>query len=230
MGAKESVGAMLPMLLLGDVFAVIYWHRKAQWKILRQIIPPAAAGIVLGWLVLRGIRLPIPVLFGGSAGIHWLIVPGISDPVLKRTLGGIVVGLVTLQVMRDYGALADRRVPHHWAFAWIMGGLAGVVTMLTNAAGPIVIIFLLAMDLDRFQFIGTIAWYFLLLNAFKVPFFVREEMINGASLLFNLKLAPVVLAGGVVGLFAPKYIPEKPFRWTIIVLAAAAGLKLLILG
>ena len=208
MGAKESVGAMLPMLIVGDVFAVLYWHRKADWGIIRRILLPAATGIVAGWFVLG-----------------W-----ISDPVLKRAIGGIVVGLITLQVLRDYGIFADERVPHHWSFAWVMGVMAGVVTMLANAAGPIIIIFLLAMKLDRFRFIGTIAWYFFILNAFKVPFFVNQGMISGNSLLFNLEIAPVVLAGCWAGIYAPRFIPEKPFRWLIIILAAVAGVKLLVWG
>jgi hypothetical protein len=206
--AKVSVGAMLPLLIVGDVFAVIYWHRKAVWPIIWRIVPPAAIGIVAGWLVLGRM----------------------NSVVLAHVLGGIVVCLIALQLLRDFGWFADERIPRHWACAWGMGGLAGLVTMISNAAGPIIIIFLLAMNLDRFRFIGTIAVYFLILNVFKVPFFAEQSIISGPSLLFNLKLAPVVLAGCVLGLFAPKFIPEKPFRWTIIVLAAGAGLWLLIVG
>ena len=206
--AKVSVGAMLPLLLVGDVFAVIYWHRKAVWPIIWRILPPAAIGIVGGYFVLRHM----------------------SHGILAHVLGGIVVCLITLQLLRDFGWFADERIPHHWAFAWGMGGLAGFVTGISNAAGPIIIIFLLAMNLDRFRFIGTIAVYFLILNAFKVPFFAELSIVSGPSLMFNLKLAPVVVAGCVVGLFAPRFIPERPFRWTMMALAAAAGLWLLIFG
>jgi uncharacterized protein len=208
MPARDSVGAILPLLLVADVFAVAYWHRKAEWPILKRILLPAALGIVAGRFLLGRM----------------------DNAALAHTIGGVVLGLVVLQTLRDFGYLADDRVPHHWAFAWSLGGLAGIVTMVANAAGPIIIIFVLAMNLDRFRFIGTLAMYFLILNAFKVPFSVDLNLISMPSLWFNLKLAPLVLAGCAVGLVAPKYIPEKPFRWTIVILAAAAGLKLLILG
>lgn len=205
---KLSVGAMLPMLIVADVFAVIYYRRKAQWKYLWRILPPAAVGIVIGWGVMG-----------------W-----ISDPALKRFIGGLVIALLTLQVLRDRGVLAGMSIPHHWAFAWSLGLLAGVVTFLSNAAGPIVIVFMLAMRMDRFQFIGTIAWYFMMLNWFKVPLFVHRQMITPDTLLFDLKLVPVILVGAAAGLLAPKWIPEKPFRYVIMTLAAAAAVRLLVSG
>jgi len=208
MPAKDSVGAMLPMLLVGDVFAVAYYHRRAEWKQLRRILPPAAIGIVVGFFVMDLI----------------------SDAVLARALGGIVVALLAMDVLRDLNVYADERVPHHWLFAWSLGSLAGLVTMMSNAAGPIIIVFLLAIRLDRFRFIGTIAWYFLILNSFKVPFSVDLGLMTPGSLLFDLKLVPVILLGCWVGLYAPKWIPERPFRYTVMLLAAAAALKLLAFG
>jgi hypothetical protein len=87
-------------------------------------------------------------------------------------------------------------------------------------------VFFLAMRLDKYRFIGSIAWYFLLLNLFKVPFFVSLGMITKASLKFDAKVAPVILVGAALGLLAPKLIPERPFRWAIMVLAASAAVKL----
>jgi len=208
MPAKLSVGVMLPMLIVGDIFAVIYWHRKAQWKYLWRVAPPAAIGVVIGYFLM------------GAVG----------DALLRRLIGGIAIVLLTLQLLRERGFLTNERVPHHWLFAWMLGGLAGVVSMMCNAAGPIMIVFFLAMRLDRFQFIGTIAWYFMLLNLFKVPFFVSLGLISTRSLAFNLKLAPVIVLGAALGIFAPRWIPEKSFRYVIMTLAAAAGVKLLAFG
>jgi hypothetical protein len=208
MPAKDSVGAMLPMLLVGDVFAVAHYHRKADWKQLWRVLPPAAVGIVVGYFIMDAI----------------------SGVLLKRAIGGIVVLLLAMELLRESRVYSDERVPHHWLFAWSLGTLAGLVTMMSNAAGPIIIVFLLAMRLDRFQFIGTIAWYFLILNLFKVPFSVHLKLISTHSLLFDLKLAPVILLGAWAGLYAPKWIPEKPFRYSVMALAAAAAVKLLTFG
>jgi len=208
MPAKLSVGVMLPMLIVGDVFAVIYWHRKAQWKHLWRVTPPALIGIIVGYFLMGAI----------------------GDALLRRLIGAIAIVLLSMQFLRDRGYFADERIPHHWLFAWSLGLSAGVVTMMCNAAGPIIIVFFLAMRLDRFQFIGTIAWYFMLLNLFKVPFFVGLGMITVDSLKFDLKLVPAILVGGVLGIFVPKWVPEKPFRYVIMVLAAAAAVKLLAFG
>ena len=203
--AKLSVGVMLPMLIVGDVFAAIYYRRKPRWDILRRIIPPAAVGIVAGYFVMGAI----------------------SGEALRPVIGGIALGLLTLQALSDVGVFTMERVPHHWAFAWVLATSAGVVTMLSNAAGPIMMVFFLAMQLDKYRFIGSIAWYFLLLNLFKVPFFIALDMISVKSLLFDATLAPVILIGAGLGLLAPKLIPERPFRWVIMILAASAAVKLL---
>ena len=202
--AKLSVGVMLPMLIVGDVFAAIYYRRKPRWDILRRIIPPAVVGIVVGYFVMDAI----------------------SGEALRPVIGGIALGLLTLQALSDLGVFTMERVPHHWVFAWVLAGSAGVVTMLSNAAGPIMMVFFLAMRLDKFRFIGSIAWYFLLLNLFKVPFFIALDMITLDSLRFDAMLAPVILVGAGLGLLAPKLIPERPFRWTIMILASAAAIKL----
>ncbi|HUV38269.1 MAG TPA: sulfite exporter TauE/SafE family protein [Planctomycetota bacterium] len=212
--AKLSVGVMLPMLIVGDVFAAIYYRRKPQWRIIWRVTPPAVIGIVIGYFIMKAIGPPGPE----------------SDALLKRIIGGIALGLLTLQALSDFGVFTMERVPHHWAFAWSLALLAGVVTMLSNAAGPIILIFFLAMKLDKLRFIGSIAWYFLLLNLFKVPFFVALDMISVDSLTFDAMVAPIILIGAGLGLFAPRLIPERPFRWVIMVLASAAAVKLLASG
>ena len=208
MPAKLSVGVMLPMLIVGDIFACIYYRRLPQWRYIWRVAPPAGVGIVIGFFLMGAI----------------------GEPLLRRLIGVIAIVLLTLQLLRDLGVFTNERIPHHWLFAWSLGLSAGIFTMMANAAGPIMIVFFLAMGLDRFRFIGTIAWYFMLLNLFKVPFFVGLGMIGGTSLFFDLKLVPVILIGACVGIFAPRLIPEKPFRWVILTLAAAAAIKLLAFG
>ena len=203
---RESTGAILPVLITGDILAVAWYHNKANWKSLRRILPPAAIGVVVGWLTMGHL----------------------SDPAVGKLIGGIMIGLVALQMARDRGFLAGDHVPHHWAFAWTFGLAGGFVTMVTNAAGPIMIVYLLAMRLDKIAFVGTAAWYFLIINLYKVPFSTGLGLINPESLLLNLKLIPVVFVGAVCGILAVKRIPEKQFRWAVIVLAVSAGAWLVV--
>ncbi|HOJ40064.1 MAG TPA: TSUP family transporter, partial [bacterium] len=109
----------------------------------------------------------------------------------------------------------------------LVGLVAGVTTMMANAAGPVLIIYLLAMRLPKVEFVGTAAWYFFLLNWFKVPFSASLGFINVQSLLLNAAVLPAIAVGAVSGIWLLKYIPEKTFTAVIQVVAALAALKLL---
>ena len=50
--AKASTGAVLGLLLVGDLIAVRMYHAHADWTILRRLIPSVVAGVLLGVVVL----------------------------------------------------------------------------------------------------------------------------------------------------------------------------------
>lgn len=108
-----------------------------------------------------------------------------------------------------------------------MGLLAGVSTMMANAAGPVMIIYLLAMKLDKTEFIGTRAWFFFLVNWIKVPFSANLELMTIETIKLDLLMLPFVAAGAIAGIFILKRIPQKAFRTVVQILAAAAAIKLL---
>ena len=111
-----------------------------------------------------------------------------------------------------------------------MGFLAGVTTMLANAAGPIMAIYLLAMRLDKKEFLGTIAWYFFIVNLVKVPFMVNVGIMNSQTLLTNLALLPGIIVGGVLGIGLAERIPTKTFNRVMSVLAAVVAILLIFRG
>ena len=118
-------------------------------------------------------------------------------------------------------------VPSGKWFPAAMGLSAGITTMMANAAGPIMAIYLLAMRLPKNAFIGTGAWYFLLVNCFKVPFSATLGLITWESLRLNLMLAPLIILGSFLGIRLAHYLPEKIFAALIQILAAAGALRLL---
>ena len=107
-----------------------------------------------------------------------------------------------------------------------MGTLAGATTMLSNAAGPIVTVYLLAMALPKREFLGTGAWFYLTVNVLKVPFSASLGLITPATLTMNAAAIPVVLAGGLLGIQLIKRIPERAFRIAMRPLAVAAAVRL----
>lgn len=202
--ARASTGALLPLLILGDVFAVLYYRRHAAWSHLVRLLPWAAVGIVIGWLLMGRIR----------------------DAQLKPLLGGIVLFLLALHLWRGRAKGGDAPVPSQWWVAAAIGLLAGVTTMLTNAAGAIMVIFLTAMRLPKEEFLGTGSWYFLILNLVKVPFSASLGLITASSLLLDAVLAGGVLIGCAVGILVARRVPQKAFAAVVLVLAAGSAVRM----
>jgi uncharacterized protein len=202
---KTSTGFILPMLIVGDVFAVSYYHRHAVWKHLVRMLPYAVVGVIAGFFILRVV----------------------TEQQLKPILGGVILALLGLSYLSNRNGAIASRLPEGWWFSAGMGLLAGATTMMANAAGPIMIVYLLAMRLPKDAFIGTGAWYFLLVNCFKVPFSAGLGLITPASLKFNLILAPAIVIGAILGILLAKRIPEKAFTIIVQILTVAAAVKLL---
>jgi uncharacterized membrane protein YfcA len=204
-GARESTGVVLPMLLIGDIGAVLSYRPHARWDSIARMLPPACLGVLAGALLMG--RL--------------------SDAAFKPLIGTIILALTAMQTARLVRPQAFGEVPHSLAFAWGMGLLAGVTTMLANAAGPIIGLYVLAIGLPKLELVGTSAWFFLILNAFKVPFSIGLGLIHRESLLLNLELAPLVLAGLVAGRWAIHRIPQRTFDLLLLGFAALAALRLI---
>ena len=99
--------------------------------------------------------------------------------------------------------------------------------MIGNAAGPVMSIYFLSRNLPKNSFIGTSAWFFLLVNVFKVPFHIGVwQTISMESFSFNLLLFPAIVLGVFVGFSIVKRIPEKAYRIFILVSIGLAALKL----
>ncbi len=105
--------------------------------------------------------------------------------------------------------------------------MTGVAMMMANAAGPIMILYLLAMRPPTVEFVGTVAWFFFVVNWLKVPLSTNLELMTVESVKFNLMVLPFIVTGVVVGIFFLKRIPQKAFTATVQILATAAAIKLL---
>ena len=203
--AKQSTGILLVMLVVADICAVIYYRRHAQWKLLLKLLPSTAIGVIIGYFC----------------------VDHISDEMFRPLIGGIIAVMLILMVLNRKGYLADGNIPIGRRWAWGAGLGVGVTTMIANAAGPISAIYLLALRLNKNNFIGTRAWYMLLVNCFKLPFSASLGLITAESLTFNLKMIPAVLLGALFGFWLVKRISPKVFMALIEILAAISAGKML---
>ncbi len=201
--AKQATGMVLPLLCFGDLVAVISYRRHATWSLLWRLFPWTALGVLIGYFAL-----------------------GRIDEFQTRILiGGIVLALVGLHVVRRWKS--NDPAEHGAWFAPAIGVLAGFTTLVANAAGPLMVIYLLAMRLPKLEFMGTGAVFFMLLNWFKVPFMADLGLITTASLKINLLLAPAVFAGAWVGRMILHRINQRVFENLALLLSALAALELI---
>jgi hypothetical protein len=216
---KQVSGLVLPLLIVGDVVAVATYRRHTRWQFLWKLFPWTAAGVALGWTAMgriddRQARVLVGASILGMVALHlwrrWRAWVGVQDRQAKADEG--------------VGAPGDE---HGVWFAPMMGVLAGFTTLIANAAGPLMAIYLLAMRLPKLEFVGTGAVFFMILNWFKVPFMVNLGLITTESVRFNLLLAPAVVAGALAGRALLPRINQQAFENLALALSAAGGVKLL---
>ena len=203
-GAKNSTGIMMPLLLVGDVFAITYYKRHVQKKYIIKLLPWMVLGVLLG-------------VIGGNY---------ISESIFKNGMALII--LFSVGLMYYWENKKDKTVPSHWSFASSMGLLAGFTTMIGNLAGAFSNIYFLAMRIPKNNFIGTAAWLFFFINSFKVPFHIWSwKTINSESILISLKLIPFVIMGLIAGVFLVKKIEDEIYRKLILLFTAIGGVAIL---
>ena len=204
-GAKESTGILMPLLICGDILAVIYYKRHVKWIYLIKLLPWMVLGVLVG--VVLGKDLPEDLFKSGMA----------------------VIILISVVIMYYWERKKDRKVPTHWSFAALLGMMAGFTTMVGNLAGAFSNIYFLAIKLPKNEFIGTAAWLFFIINLFKVPFHIWSwGTINRTSFQISLSLIPAVIAGFCLGIFLVKKINNDKYRQLILLLTGLGGLAILL--
>ncbi len=210
-------GTLLPLLCAADLFGVFYFRRHAKAGALFHLFPWVAIGIALGTGVLS--------LVAGSS--------------LRALVGVIVLLMVGAHLLRKRMAEANLTrtalahatrtdVHHGWEKALLFGVLAGFATTIANAAGPVMNLYLLSMDLPKDQFMGTGAWFFLIVNLAKLPIYVWQGLITTPSLLLDACLLPGVLVGALLGKQLYNRLPQRAFEIVVISLTLISGFSLLI--
>ena len=202
-GARVSTGILMPLLMIGDFMAVIYYHRHAQWKYLFILLPWMMAGIITG-------------VFVGK---------NLSEQAFRQWMSVIV--LVTTLFMFWWNSRKNKSVPDNKVFASSMGYAAGFTTMVGNLAGAFSNIYFLAMRLPKEQFIGTASWLFCIINLIKLPIHIFVwKTISVDTLLTDLQLMPLIIIGFLIGVRLLKKTSEKLFRQLVLVLTAIGAVVL----
>ena len=194
-GGRPSVGLLLPILIFADIFAVTWYHRHADWKHILRLIPWAMGGIIAATFVGKSM----------------------SDITFNRLLAGMVIAGIAILVWQDLRS-GKIKIPKSRLFAAGLGVTGGFATMIGNAAGPVMALYLLSMRLPKNIYIGTGAWFFFIVNLSKVPLHIWSwKTITIESFLLNVMMIPAIAGGAFLGIWLVRLFPERIYRILIIV-------------
>lgn len=203
-GGRLSTGVMLPILIMADVFGTYYYHRHAQWSHLIKLLPSAVVGVILGTYVGQFI-----------------------DDNLFKTIMGIII-FASVGILLWLEKSKSKNIPEGRWFAILTGVLLGFTTMIGNLAGAVMSLYLLVMHMPKNKFIGTVAWFFIIINVIKVPFHVFVwKTIEWNTLLLDLTLLPVVALGAFLGIKVVQRISDEGYRYFIIIMTIIAAIVMM---
>ncbi|MFE7837249.1 sulfite exporter TauE/SafE family protein [Streptomyces sp. NPDC057474] len=209
--ARASTGVLLPILIVGDVLAVLTYRRHAHWPTLWKLFPAVGAGVVFGTLFLI-----------------WA-----DDQIVRTSIGAILLLMTAVTIWRrrtvdkdDEPDAITTRAGRVKARSY--GVLGGFTTMVANAGGPVMSMYLLSAGFRKLGFLGTSAFFFLIVNVSKVPFSVGLGLIDAHSLLLDAALALFVVPGAFLGKWAVNRIDQKVFEQLVIAATIVGGLQLLL--
>jgi len=205
---KLSSGAVVPLLIIGDLFAVGYYRREADWQRIRMLLPSVFLGLLFGTAFL------------------WAV----NDAFFKIFLGTLVLVLIAFEEIRR--RFQWNSFPKSRLFAWFMGLLSGFTTQAGNAAGPVMSVYLSAQNLQKKDFMGTWAVFFFIVNVSKLP--LISGLIPGLNtitrntLLFDLTVLPGLLIGVLIGRQIFKFVPERYFVPSILILNLLVPIQMIV--
>ena len=200
---NDALGLMLLYLLVGDLVAVrLYWPQADKQELLRML-PTIVIGIATG---------------------IWLI-NSIDNALLGLLIGIMIVALVCLEPYRH--------LVTGWTARYILwvrsfsSYLAGFATTIGNSAGPIIAMYFLLLKLNKHRFVGTAAFFFLIVNLIKLPLYHSIGIFNMSYMPSVLLTLPLVFIGTYAGRYFLQWIPQARFNRITLYFTFVAGLLLI---
>ena len=216
LGPTVAAGFAVPLLLLGDLMGLLYFRQHANWRLIAKIVP----GVLVGF------------------GITALLFAFASTSVIARVIGVLLLISVASEIVRRRSPVAQPAALQDTENAGgvqrfeagFYGTLTGVTTMAANAGGAAMTLYLVKMRVPMLAFMGTSVWFFFILNLIKVPLVIPLGLITPESLLAGVWFAPVLVAGGFIGIFTFRRMNQMWFERIALALSALASLWLVIRG
>jgi hypothetical protein len=219
--ARESTGTLLPLLIAGDLTAIWVYRRHADWRLIARLMPWIFVGLVIGAF----------------------FIDRVDDQVMRVAIAVLLLVLLAAQVwsgrhrLLGMGASPEPSeespdstgppAPHRLLSTG--AGLAtGFATMVANASGPVMTLYLLASGYAVVELVGAAAWLYFVVNLVKVPFSVGLGLIHPGSILLDVALLPAMGLGAWLGAVTIRRISRTQFERYVLVLVGVSALLLLV--
>jgi uncharacterized protein len=179
----EGAAILLPIMLAQDVFSA--WSFRHEWdrRTLCIMLPGSLFGIALA------------AIFAGC---------------LDQALVRLAVGAIGLAfVMLYWVGLKTRTQTSATGLFW--GAIAGFTGTLANAGGPPFLVYAMSQDLPKMTFVGTMAIFFLVLNATKLAPFFALGQLSARNLAISLVLLPLAIIANFAAIRLVRRVPSTAF-------------------
>ncbi|EWT02165.1 hypothetical protein N865_00295 [Intrasporangium oryzae NRRL B-24470] len=206
MPTRESTGAILLLLIIGDLVAVRHYWGDADLGLLKRLIPAVIPGLALGAVFLALV----------------------DDTMLRRSIGILLLVMAALQLVLLWRAPDTTRIASSHAAAIGTGVASGFATMTANAAGAVMTLYLVAQGVEKRRFLGTGALFFFGVNLCKVPFSVGLGLMGLGTLRNTALLAPLVLLGAWIGLRTVRRLSQARFDHAVLAATVLSALVLVL--
>ena len=208
LGATTASGFIMPLLILGDLFALARYRQHANWPLMLRLVPGVLVGFAITALLFRFV----------------------DTATLGRIIGVLILVSVALEVWRRRTPRVEGDGPPHRLSVGLFGTLAGMTSMAANAGGTAMTLYLVNMRVSMLAFMGTFAWFFFVLNAIKVPILVGLGFLNTETLVADLWFVPVLVGGALLGYVVFRRMNDRVFTAVALGLSAVASVWLIVHG
>ncbi len=188
---KLAIAILLPLYLITDIFVAYTWRKFPVIKILKLMVLGGLLGQVLGW-----------ICFEYLEDKFILILIGILALITSfRYFKGIF--LKNNKKIKNVKSSLSR------AIGWC--GFSGFSSFVALTGGIPAQIYLLPIGLERQLFVGTMSFYFLIINLAKLPFFFDLKLFTTTSILLSVVVLPILPIGIYLGKWLNKKLSDRLF-------------------
>lgn len=198
----EALAVIVPMYVVTDILAVYFYRGAVAWKLVWRILPLSFVGVGVG---------------------AWLL-SDINRELFELLLGVIIFLVVLAGFWFDRQPAQFMKMP---SVAYVFGIFGGFISLVANAAGPFISLFLVEQKLSKASYVSTRAVLFLIINLMKVPALLAIGLLNQQTFVDSFYCLPGLLVGAALGNWFLDKINVSQFKWVIRAIALVAGAKLI---